>query len=106
MVRKIKHTPVPFKIGRMDAPGCVDGFAVTISDSRGWGLFSSMVFGENPKAHANARFIVRACNSLDGLLEACKNLLNEYCTLADNWTGEGVSEAERATRAAIADAEA
>jgi hypothetical protein len=104
-----KHTPIPWRIGYYNAQKCTIG--IVVDTDAGEDVVAEVChhdgylpgeFGE-----ANAAFIVRACNSHDALLAACRRLLDvidEY-GLHDH-AGEDIGDVETsAARAAIAEAE-
>ena len=94
-----KHTPLPWKIAFVrPTPGSRLVHDWHIEDAAG-----KLVCWVPEVGPANAEFIVRACNSHEQLLEACKNLL----TALDNCPGEFnySSAVEDAAGAAIAAAQ-
>lgn len=60
---------------------------------------------ELPITKANAAFIVRACNSHDELLEACKRVEYFFQNITDSYKGPNYAEAFKAVSSAIAKAE-
>lgn len=64
------HTPTPWTLFSDEGINEIksdDGLIIV-----GWGGFSDSDFSESV-TRANARFIVQACDSHDGLLKACQN---------------------------------
>ncbi len=78
----MKHTSGIWTVRRWERNNMVDGFEYTVTDSRGHGIVTLCQKGNQGKAKANAKFIVRACNSHYKLLEACKQALADA---EDNW---------------------
>ncbi len=86
-----QHTQLPWAISGKDGRGII---SVAVGNSCGIAYFFSSpevrVF-DPFEARANAKFAVRACNSFDGLLEACGKLANlaEVVALCvGTWTPE------------------
>ena len=66
-----KHTETPWRL---------NGLAIQYRDSYVGTCDSNGVNDETDDEH-NARYIVRACNNIEALLEACKYLLGEETAL-------------------------
>lgn len=76
----MEHTPVPWFV---DDAAYLDHLQIAVSTDRGPLRICLLPASpelipqsaNNVRAHANAEFIVRACNAHDELLEACETLL-------------------------------
>lgn len=76
-----KHTPTPyFYRFRLDVGGPGGRFVVASETANRIAICSSNGLGLNEYSRLNADFIVRACNSHEALLEACKAIINERGT--------------------------
>jgi hypothetical protein len=90
-----KHTPLPWShdgAGNVHGPRHAADFEDAIADC-------AVYFGDNPdkplgRSVANARFIVRACNSYLFLVESCERALRFAREAAISERNEGVSDGE------------
>ena len=91
-----KHTQLPWRFGRTDMSESImivdnhDNYvaAVRIRQTGGGAISAAM---EGPR-RSNAEFIVRACNSHDELLEACKAVIEWWEEHEYDTAGSGVEE--------------
>lgn len=78
---KHTHQPTPWLLPRIDGANSsvlVDDFRIEVADARGAVVLDVITTYEAraaPDELANAEFLVRACNSYDDLLGACKAAL-------------------------------
>ena len=104
----MNHTPTPWKIDRI----LTHNAAPIITAETCWRdqprIVAKAMYhsgSEDPEVHANAEFIVRACNSHDALLEALKILLDEFNDVMNLYhLPKDASPALRSARAAISKA--
>jgi hypothetical protein len=75
-----KHTPTPYKIGYGGQEG--DDYAVIVAPGRVRPICNLEPLDYTP---ANARFIVRACNSHEALLEASKGVDEWFDLIKQNY---------------------
>lgn len=95
------HTPVPWRCdyaGHLYSSG--EGYVAIITPFTPKEHHTEYG-GATPKARANARFIVRAVNAHEKLVEACKRVLTaiEWSTTADRMESEEQAELLRAALA-------
>lgn len=76
---EVKHTPLPWNAHSNNNDDYID------IDSSGTRITSIPLVSvlDNEESEANAAFIVKACNSHYTLLEALKEMVNEYEIFAD-----------------------
>lgn len=93
----MKHTPVPWKACLNVPFAVIPGHLIKTDDDVERPIASLWEGGGTkgkPTQIANAKFIVRACNSYDDLLEACKKSLDWLSQFAEHAPIEFGGEAE------------
>ncbi len=96
----MEHTPVPWTIQNAN-----DNYTQYQIEAKGWGIIARVEDISN-ESHANAQFIVSACNCHEELLETLERLLLE-CETNNDFAAECEGpewDAMEAAKAAIAKA--
>ena len=98
-----KHTPTPWKSDcfLIVAPGKTDSMS-SVYGGRSV-AHTGQGFGEGKESEANAKFIVRACNSHYELVEALESMLSRFGHLGtDPGKRDAIETAENALKKATA----